>query len=131
MEQSYGWFEQMTRREIHILDEIWSIKIKELAEYTCEHCRIRGMRMEAAHVVGRRHRATRWGCELGDNGYDLCGHCLCHNCHQQFDEHGPLEESIINKTIGVMRKSLIQQVANSLVAKSQDFDEIKALLEAE
>lgn len=118
----------MTRREVHKLDELWSLVVKQKARYQCEHCHVLGVRMEAAHVVGRRHRATRWGTIINE-AYDLCGHCLCHSCHQHYDEHGPLEHSIIERTIGVMRKVLIQQVANTLVAKTQDYDLIKEVLD--
>lgn len=125
----------MKKKEINKLDELWSQIIKNRAGYRCEHCGISGVRMEAAHVVGRRHRGTRWGCwvawtkEIRDNGahYDFAGHCLCHGCHQHFDEHGPLELSIVEKTVGLERKAYLQQVAQA-VAKNQDYDEIKGLL---
>lgn len=120
----------MKKKEIAILDEMWAQFIKNKAKYVCEHCGIRGIRMEAAHVVGRRHRATRWGTIISGS-FDLCGHCLCHNCHQQYDEHGPKEEYIILKTIGVVRKALIQQAAHSLVAKNQFFEDIREILQIE
>ncbi len=119
----------MKKRQVFILDTIWAQLVKSRAGYKCEHCQVVGVRMEAAHVVGRRHRATRWGCNFDSSGYDLCGHCLCHNCHQQYDEHGPREESIVQKTIGVLRKALIQQAAIKLVANEQDFETIKNFLE--
>ncbi len=120
----------MKKRQVFILDTIWAQLVKGKAGYKCEHCGILGCRMEAAHVVGRRHRATRWGCYIGDlSDYDLCGHCLCHNCHQQYDEHGPREDSIVQKTIGVLRKAFIQREAIRLVANVQDFETIKLFLE--
>lgn len=122
----------MIKKEIKELDAIWSSLIKDGAGYKCEHCSIIGIRMEAAHVAGRRHRATRWGAILTLDGityYDPCGHCLCHNCHQQYDEHGPLESAIIRETIGTERKEMIQLVANKLVAKFQDYEQVKELME--
>lgn len=141
----------MQKSEIHELDDIWSRLVKDKAKWTCEHCGIRGVRMEAAHVVGRRHRATRWGCLIKRNGslcsmhrdadpnceickskiefYDLAGHCLCHNCHQQYDEHGPREGSIIIRTIGEDRKAALQVMAHQVVARNQSFEEIKLTLE--
>jgi len=119
----------MKKKEIKILDGLWSDKIKDRAGYKCEHCGIRGVRMEAAHVVGRRHRATRWGYAGSFSGYDLCGHCFCHNCHQQYDEHGPLEHDISHRTVGLARKMIIQGEASKLVSQSQDFNEIKETLE--
>lgn len=120
----------MTTKCIAILDEFWRVAVKLKVKYVCEHCQIQGVRMEAAHVCGRRHRATRWGAYIGKSDtWDLCGHCLCHNCHQQYDEHGPREQKIVERTIGVMRKVLIQEMAHSLVAKNQDFDIIKNVLE--
>lgn len=118
----------MTRREIDILDGLWAEAVK--LGKKCEHCGISGCRLEAAHVVGRRHRITRWGTFLApEMRYDLCGHCFCHNCHQQYDEHGPLEEAIINDTIGRDRKLMIQTLAKQQVGKYQEFDYIKNLLE--
>ena len=120
----------MKKREVFILDTIWAQLVKAKAKYKCEHCKVVGVRMEAAHVCGRRHRATRWGCFIvGTASYDLCGHCLCHCCHQQYDEHGPREDGIVQRTIGVLRKALIQQEAVRLVAHDQDFNTIKEFLE--
>ena len=55
-------------------------------------------------MVGRRHRATRWGAVFQKSvdylRYDLCGHCLCHRCHQEYDEHGPMEQRIVDEVIG-------------------------------
>lgn len=110
----------MKKSEIKELDKLWAKTVKDLAGWTCEHCGVRGVRMEAAHVVGRRYRATRWGLFTGD----LCGHCLCHNCHQQYDEHGPLEDSIVEKTVGRDRKVNIQRIAVQTIAKNQDYDSI-------
>jgi len=111
----------MTRAEIKKLDEYWSEIVKWLKDYKCEHCGIYGTRVEAAHVVGRRHRATRWGYVEQEEQYDgmrsdlerlakydWCGHCLCHRCHQEYDEHGPMEQGIVERTIGVERKDRLQ-----------------------
>jgi hypothetical protein len=136
----------MTSKQIKILDELWAKLIKDKAKYICEHCGIRGMRMEAAHVCGRRHRGTRWGLKVPAGTvievpndtpielfkpvlYDLCGHCLCHCCHQQYDEHGPLEKAIVEFTIGRARKERIQNAATHKVTKYQDFEEIQETLE--
>jgi len=122
----------MTRKDIHELDSLWALTVKEKAKYKCEHCGLYNSRMEAAHVVGRRYRATRWGCFLeAKPEYDLCGHCFCHVCHQHYDEHGPRERKIIQLTIGVMRKALIQKRAEWKVAKGQVFEEIKERLDIE
>ena len=129
----------MTRKEIKKLDAIWAELVKDKAGYVCEHCGIRGTRMEAAHVCGRRHRSTRWGYEILTSMpqinailsvYDLCGHCLCHSCHQHYDEHGPLEKDIV-QTIGANRKEKIQAVATQTIAKYQDYETIKEMLENE
>ena len=121
----------MKRVEINKLDLLWGSIVKATKGHRCEMCGISG-RMEAAHVVGRRHRATRWGSKLvGDgkpNAYDLCGHCLCHSCHQMYDEHGPLEGRIVAEVIGYERKAEIQYLAKNTIAKYQDYEEIKAEL---
>lgn len=118
----------MKKKDIHKLDQMWSDIIKNRAGYACEHCGISGVRMEAAHVVGRRHRGTRWGCWVPWGAvYDFAGHCLCHSCHQHYDEHGPLELQITENTVGLERKAHLQQVAQA-VARDQDYEEIKGIL---
>lgn len=134
----------MTRKEIADLDGLWALTVKEKAKYRCEHCGRYDSRMEAAHVVGRRHRATRWGAFVDSSGsfflpvlqipnelYDLCGHCLCHTCHQEYDEHGPLEPAIVERTVGLERKESIQIFAKRKIAKWQVFGEIEALIKKE
>ena len=127
----------MTRKEIKDLDKIWADTVKTLQNYKCEHCGLMGGRVEAAHVVGRRHRTTRWGVwrernvgvtQMTEEYYDLCGHCLCHRCNQQYDEHGPMELDILEETVGVGRKEDLQYLARTSIAKHQDFNEIQALL---
>ena len=122
----------MKRSLIDKLDEVWAEVVKNRADWKCEHCGIRGVRMEASHVVGRRYRSTRWGCYFSisseESEYDICGHCLCHNCHQQYDEHGPLEQAIVNRTVGIDRKIMIQERAKE-VARDQNYEEIKLILE--
>jgi|GEM_PF-3735030 len=121
----------MDRKLIKKLDSLWALTVKEKAKYKCEHCGKYDSRMEAAHVVGRRHRATRWGSWLGTERYDLCGHCLCHVCHQQYDEHGPGEHFIVKETIGEERLEEIQFEAENKVAKWQEFEVIEAIIEKE
>jgi len=131
----------MDRKDIKKLDGLWALTVKEKAKYKCEHCGSLG-RMEAAHVVGRRHRATRWGCYLekykgsAEPGftleyYDLCGHCLCHVCHQHYDEHGPKESDIVRYTVGKERKQRIQDMATMKVTKGQFFEDIEETLKKE
>ena len=124
----------MLRKHIKKLDNLWANIVKEKAGWRCEHCgrkKSDGWKMEAAHVVGRRYRKTRWGSYTDEAmlHYDLCGHCLCHMCHQNYDEHGPLEDEIIDVTIGRDRKLELQYMANNDVAKYQDYEEIKSTLE--
>lgn len=119
---------QVKKSEIKKLDKIWADKVKDLAGRKCEYCKRTEIRLEAAHVVGRRHRTTRWGREV-DGNYDLCGHCLCHTCHQNYDEHGPLESLIVRKVIGLERKRELQRLAKISIAKHQYYEEIKQRLE--
>jgi hypothetical protein len=121
------------RKLIKKLDALWALTVKEKAGWQCEHCGRYDSRMEAAHVVGRRHRATRWGfagCDELPNG-ELCGHCLCHTCHQEYDEHGPMEHAILCRTIGFDRKIELQRIATQRVTRGQVFEEIELGLKKE
>lgn len=55
-------------------DQLWSRTIREHG--CCEACGST-WQLEAAHIIPRRFRATRW---RRDNGL-----CLCHTCHQYFE----------------------------------------------
>ena len=122
------------------LDGLWALKVKDKAGWKCEFCGVQGVRMESAHIIGRRYRFTRWGCyvnyplegrpgeKVSISKYDLCGHCLCHNCHASYDMHGPLEDLIVEKTIGRERKIKLQQLANQKIGKYQEFEIIKKIL---
>lgn len=116
----------MTRSEITKLDEAWSQAIKVRAGYVCEFCG-RGGWIEAAHVAGRRYRFTRWGAVINER-YDPCGHALCHCCHQNYDDHGPLEGYIVGRVVGKRRKHIIQHAA-TILGSSQDFETIMHILE--
>lgn len=65
-------------------DRVFSLLVRELAGHRCQACGDPAgqVKLECAHVVGRRYRATRW---LLDNA-----RCLCHACHRFFTEH-PLQ----------------------------------------
>lgn len=110
----------MNRKEIKRLDILWSLKVKELAGRKCQFCKAEGKRLESAHVVGRKYRATRW---------DLAnGMCLCFTCHQDYDQHGPLEQHIISRVVGEDEKRSLQVKAKHSIAKYQDYEDIKETL---
>ena len=113
----------MKKSHIAKLDKLWSEKVKTNSKYACECCLEEGIRMEAAHIRGRRKRNTRWGCFI-DGVYDLCGMCLCSNCHREYDEHTKKEDFIRRVVIGEERYLKIQQ-ASEVIAKNQDFATIK------
>jgi len=118
----------MKKSNIRKLDTLWSKRVKELAGYVCEHCLRNGYEIEpetgawlnSSHILGRRYRATRW---LLRNGL-----CLCLNCHQNYDEHGPLEKDIINRCIGDERYQELVELAKHSVTKGQVYEEIEGEL---
>ena len=64
------------------LDRMWSKRVKEEADYTCEIQAITcGGPLSSHHFYGRRNRATRW--------YVKNGVCLCANHHtlQKYSAH--------------------------------------------
>ncbi len=60
--------------------DTWTSKVvRQAADYTCEHCGVKGPRMENCHIFGRRAAVTR---------YDLLNCiCMCHHCHRTFTEN--------------------------------------------
>lgn len=118
--------------EIKKLDKLWSEAVKAKASFQCEYCYKRGIKaggqtkLNACHVVGRRNRTTRWGCEI-DGWWDLCGFCGCYTCHNIYDHHLYLHDDLINKVIGLER---YQKIMNTSVPvdKTVTFDAVKLQL---
>jgi len=104
------------KTEIKKLDKAWSTRVKELANFRCEHCLEEDVWLNSCHMVGRRYRATRWDTQNGM--------CLCFVCHRQYDEHGPLEEDIKRRVIGEKHYEKIRQKAKGEVAKYQQYEEV-------
>ena len=111
----------MKKSEIKKLDLLWSKKIKELANYTCEYCGKSGVWLNACHIIGRRYRGTRW---LLSNGM-----CLCYPHHQQYDSHGPQHEDIVKEVVGKERMKLLIELSKHTITKDQDYEEIKEILQ--
>lgn len=122
----------MKKQEIKLLDDLWAKAVK--LSQKCEVCRKRGsvVRLNACHIIGRRHRATRWGAwfkdKKGKSFYDLCGFCGCYMDHKEYDEHGPKEKYIREKIIGLERYERIRNKATQSITKYQDFFQIKSNL---
>jgi len=53
---------------------LWSIKVKENADFTCELCGKKSGTLNAHHYYGRKNRSTRY--------YLPNGICLCYTCHK-------------------------------------------------
>lgn len=126
----------MKKSEIKKLDTVWSKKVKEKANYKCEVCGTTRA-LNACHIIGRRHRGTRWGCwmvneKTGEKYYDLCGFSGCVAHHMAYDEHAPIERYIREKVIGTERYNIISQIAHKSKAEFQIYEEImEAILSVE
>lgn len=124
----------MKKSEINKLDTLHSKKVREKAGWRCEFCGSVDINcggrvvLHCCHIVGRRHRSTRWGAWI-DGVYDLCAWSGCYPHHNQYDEHGWQEPDIIHEVIGEFRLERIQQVADQTIAKYQDFEQIKQWIE--
>ena len=114
----------MNKSQIKKLDNLWSIKVKELSKYKCESCLEENIWLNSCHIIGRRYRGTRWGAWIGQQ-YDLCGFSGCFACHNQYDEHGPNEGFIRRVVIGENRYAQISKIAKQSIAKNQDYEEIR------
>ena len=118
----------MKKADIKKLDKIWADKVKEIGH--CESCLESGdfIKLEAAHIVGRSYRTTRWGAWINGE-YDLNGMCLCFSCHQAFDQHMKMEKFIREVVIGLERYNCLL-TTKKLIAKNQNVDEIKEWIAA-
>ena len=113
----------MKKSEIRKLDLLWAKMIRKKGKCVC--CLESGdfVRLEAAHIVGRTYRTTRWGVMI-DGEYDSNGLCLCTKCHQDYDRHISKEKFIREVVIGLERYDKLLQTKR-IIAKHQDFDKIK------
>ena len=120
----------MKKKEIKKLDLAWSKRVRDKG--ICEAC-LRSdelVKLEAAHIVGRSYRATRWVTWLTIDGktyYDSNGICLCHACHRTFDQHLPAEKFIREVVIKMDRYEALL-ATKKVIAKYQDHEEIKKLI---
>jgi len=68
--------------KLDTLDRIFSLCVRERANWTCEHCGVNHRHdpsyMDCSHIFGRRHRSTRWE--------PLNAHALCKKCHTYFTD---------------------------------------------
>ena len=118
----------MTKAEIRKLDALWAKLVKQKAGGKCEYCLETrrefkggpGIWLEAAHIVGRTYRATRW---LLENGMALCS-----GCHKAYDEHRPDELKIRRIVIGEDKYERLCSM-KQVIAKNQDYEKIKKKLE--
>lgn len=112
----------MTKKEIKILDKLWSKAIKE-RDKVCQMCGKSGKYLQAHHIFTRRNRTIRWNLN--------CGILLCPNCHT-FGLHSahqnPLDfAEFIKKRLGIIKYKTLKKLAHQTV-KWQDFETIKKQL---
>lgn len=111
----------MKKTHIKKLDSLWATAVKLRDKHTCRYCFDDNACLNACHIKGRRYRATRWRL---DNGM-----CLCFNCHMEYDEHGPNEESIRKHVVGDLLYEELNERAKHNVTKYQVYEDIKNELE--
>lgn len=114
----------MKKSHIRKLDLMWSKMVRAVGH--CESCLEEDAWLEAAHIVGRTYRTTRWGVWI-DGKYDSNGMCLCVKCHQDFDQHIEKEKFIREVVIGLERYDRLLQTKRC-IAKNQQYEEIRGWL---
>ena len=116
----------MKKADIAKLDKLWSKVVREKAKHKCESCLRTAEEwawLNAAHIVGRVCRTTRWGVKIDDK-YDTNGMCLCKSCHDQYDQHLEKEDFIRRIVIGIRRYDKLRSCLK-VIAKYQDYREIR------
>jgi hypothetical protein len=107
---------------------MWAQWVKELSGGRCEYCLeekrkakgLPGIWLEAAHIIGRTNRSTRW---LLDNGVALCS-----GCHASYDQHLPAEKKIRRIVIGEDRYERLSNIP-PVDVKKQNYEDVKKRLE--
>lgn len=98
-------------------DTLWSQLIK--APGKCFRCgATEGL--QAAHIIGRAQRVTRWD--------PTNGICLCHRCHRLFDTHRIDREETIVAAIGGLRYANLRLKAQHLWDRQYPLAELTAAL---
>jgi len=79
----------MTKKEINILDRIWSFAVKERDNFTCRYTNCSNKNVDSHHIIKRQFRTLRWDL---DNGLTLCkSHHYFSNNAAHVDELGFME----------------------------------------
>lgn len=111
----------LKKSEIKKLDKLWAKAVKIRANQKCEYCLREDLKLDAAHIVGRVYRGTRW---------DLAnGISLCYRDHQDFDNNGPESQKIFDNLIGQEKYDQLVEKAKHTITKHQDYEEIRETLD--
>lgn len=60
-----------------VLDKLWSLCVRG-RDKRCTFCQREGGKLDANHIMSRRHLATRWDLRNGNS--------LCFTCHRRFHD---------------------------------------------
>jgi len=99
-------------------DKLWADYIKRPGK--CFRCgKTEGL--QAAHIIGRAQRVTRW--------HPHNGLCLCHDCHRKFDTYKIDRGLLVLAAIGAARYAALTKTAQGVWDMSYDrvLRELKAL----
>ena len=113
----------MNKKQIKELDKLWSKAVRQVGH--CEKCG-GTYRLQAAHILSRRHHAVRW--------LLLNGICLCYRCHMFWAHKDPLDfvrwlEDVRGvKTLENLRLLSRPEIFGGCRAKELDYEEVKRTL---
>jgi len=74
---------KLIRRLEKKLDKLWSLAIRGRDKFTCQKCGRKHKRVQAAHIVARVFKKTRWDLKNGVT--------MCHYCHIFWGHRQPVE----------------------------------------
>jgi 5-methylcytosine-specific restriction endonuclease McrA len=108
------------KQTIKYLDKLWSQIVRSRGK--CERCG-KTTGLQAAHIISRTHKNTRWDLE---NGL-----CLCGGCHIFFAHKEPLEfAEFVRDRLGQKNYDNLR-ARGQMIAKGLDLEAIKLYLENE
>lgn len=116
------WTTMVKRKKFHAptrkkeLDRLWSIIVRTRDGH-CTFCGRTEGKLDANHIMSRRHMATRWNVDNGNS--------LCFTCHRRFHDDPPWGVAQVLEMIGRDKYDELQGIARNIIKFDEAFYAVK------